>query len=42
LLLNEFESIRAASNKSSVPRTTISCHLKDKTKTGGGFIWKII
>jgi len=42
LLLNEFESIRSASNKSSVPRTTISCHLKDKTKTGGGFIWKII
>lgn len=42
LLLNEFESIRAASNKSLVPRTTISSHLKDKTKTGGGFIWKYV
>ena len=38
-LLNEYISINVASRKSSVPRTSISAHLKDKTKTGGGFIW---
>jgi group I intron endonuclease len=38
-LLNEYISIRVASIKSSVPRTSISAHLKDNTKTGGGFIW---
>lgn len=39
-ILNEFISINAASRKTSVPRTTISVNLKDKTKSGGGFIWK--
>jgi group I intron endonuclease len=38
-LLNEYISISVASKKSSVPRTSISAHLMDKTKTGGGFIW---
>jgi hypothetical protein len=38
-LLNEYISINVASRNSFVPRTSISAHLKDKTKTGGGFIW---
>ena len=38
-LLNEYISISVASKKSSVPKSTIGVHLKDKTKTGGGFIW---
>ena len=38
-LLNEYISINAASRKSGVPSTSISVHLKDNTKTGGGFIW---
>ena len=38
-LLNECISINAASRKSGVPRTSISAHLKDNTRTGGGFLW---
>ena len=38
-LLNEYISINAASRKSGVPRTSISAHLKDNTRTGGGFLW---
>lgn len=33
--LNEYISIRAASRKTSISRSTISLHLKDNTKTNG-------
>jgi len=39
-LLYEYISISEASRKTSVPKSSISVHLKDNTKTGGGFIWK--
>lgn len=39
-LLNEYISINDASRKSGVPRTSISAHLNDNTRTGGGFVWK--
>lgn len=39
-LLNEYISIREASRKMSIPKSSLSAHLKDNTKTGGGFIWK--
>lgn len=38
--LNEYTSIRDASRKSGVPNTSLSAHLKNNAKTGGGFIWK--
>jgi group I intron endonuclease len=38
-LLNEYNSIRVASRNSSVPSSTIRYHIKNKTKSGGGFIW---
>jgi hypothetical protein len=39
--LYEYISVRAASRKTSIPRSTISLHLKDNTKTiGREFIWK--
>ena len=39
--LNEYISIRAASRKTSIPKSTISLHLKDNAKTDGReFIWK--
>ena len=39
-LLNEYTSISDASRKTSVPKSSLLVHLKDSTKTGGGFIWK--
>jgi len=39
-LLNEYTSISDASRKTSVPKSSLLVHLKDNTKTGGGFIWK--
>ena len=40
-LLNEYISISDASRKTSIPKSTISLHLKDNTKTNGReFIWK--
>jgi group I intron endonuclease len=39
-LLNEYISISDAHRKSSVPRTTISAHLKDNKITSRGYIWK--
>jgi hypothetical protein len=39
-LLNEYTSISEASRKTSVPKSSLLVHLKDNTKTGGGFIWK--
>ena len=39
-LLNEYISVNDASRKTSVPRSSLLVHLKDNTKTGGGFIWK--
>ena len=39
-LLYEYISISEASRKTSVPKSSISVHQKDNTKTGGGFIWK--
>ena len=39
-LLNEYISINDASRKTSVPKSSLLVHLKDNTKTGGGFIWK--
>ena len=38
-LLNEYISISVASKETRIPKSTIGVHLKDKTKTGGGFIW---
>lgn len=39
--LNEYISIISAARKTSIPRSTISLHLKDNTKTNGReFIWK--
>jgi len=34
------KALSEASRKTSVPKSSISVHLKDNTKTGGGFIWK--
>ncbi len=39
-LLNEYTSISDASRKTSVVKSSLLVHLKDNTKTGGGFIWK--
>jgi hypothetical protein len=39
-LLNEYISVSEASRKTSVPKSSLLVHLKDNTKTGGGFIWK--
>jgi group I intron endonuclease len=39
-LLYEYISISEASRKTSVPKSSLLVHLKDNTKTGGGFIWK--
>ena len=41
-LLNEYISISEASRKTSVPKSSLLVHLKDNTKTGGGFIWKYV
>jgi hypothetical protein len=41
ILLNEYISISDASRKTSIPKSTISLHLKDNAKTDGReFIWK--
>ena len=39
-LLHEYISVNEASRKTSVPKSSLLVHLKDNTKTGGGFIWK--
>lgn len=38
--LNEYISVSEASRKTAVPKSSLLVHLKDNTKTGGGFIWK--
>ena len=41
ILLNEYISISDASRKTSIPKSTISLHLKDNAKSNGReFIWK--
>ena len=39
-LIQEFSSIKEASNKTNVKRTAIMNNLKNRSKTAGGYIWK--
>lgn len=38
--IQEFSSIKEASNKTNIKRTAIMNNLKNRSKTAGGYIWK--
>lgn len=39
-LLNEFDSLKTASEKLNIPKSSISYCCKRRYKTAGGFVWR--